>query len=295
MVNYRLSILSEINELEKLLAGMPENHTIERTSLQSRLESVKSELSASQYHPCHPYLPSSGPYRKVVQNNQSYHSHHHTHGKFIVLEGLDGSGKTTLSSRIADWLHSLGISAVTTREPGGTLLAEDIRALTKTDQFRHASAISKTLMMFAARHDLVRFVIQPALQQGSWVISDRFTESSYAYQGYGEGVDLSMIGYLESQTTDNIRPELVLLLDIPVSISEERCLARSIDQIFSDRDVMSRGFLSKVRHGYLSRADSQQSLYEVVDATMPIDEVFRRIQEIMWHRFPDDLYMLACR
>lgn len=209
-------------------------------------------------------------------------------GRFIVLEGIDGAGKTTLLPQLAAWFRELGHQVVVTREPGGTTLAEAIRELTKADCFRQAPVISKLLLLFAARCDLVQTVIQPALHQGIWVISDRFTEASYAYQGSGEGADPDLIAYLESQTTGGVHPDMVLLLDIPVDLAEKRRLMRRNKQE-QENEAIPPGFLDRVRQGYLSRAAQRQALYRIIDAAMSAYEVFRQAQETLRHGFPDEL------
>lgn len=209
-------------------------------------------------------------------------------GRFIVLEGIDGAGKTTLLPQLAAWLRQLGHQVVVTREPGGTTLAEAIRALTKEDCFRNAPVTSKLLLLFAARCDLVRSVIQPALQQGCWVISDRFTEASYAYQGAGEGADAELIAYLESQTTSGVHPDMVLLLDLPVAVAEKRRLMRG-NKHEQDDEALLAGFLERVRQGYLSRAAQQQALYGIIDAALSTSEVFKQAQEMLHCRFPAEI------
>lgn len=206
-------------------------------------------------------------------------------GRFIVLEGIDGAGKTTLLGSLADWIRGAGYQAIVTREPGGTALAEAIRTLTKQDCFRKANVVSKLLLLFAARSDHVQTVIQPALQQGAWVIADRFTEASYAYQGAGEGADPAMIAWLETHAVRAVTPDLVLLLDIPVAQAVERIMQRDRRELAQTPAV----FLEKVRQGYLDRAVYRQEIYCIIDAATSAHEVFRQAQHHLRERFPDEL------
>ena len=205
-------------------------------------------------------------------------------GYFIVLEGIDGAGKTTLLASLADWIRGAGYQAIVTREPGGTPLAEAIRTLTKQDCFRRANVVSKLLLLFAARSDHVQTVIQPALQQGAWVIADRFTEASYAYQGAGEGADPALIACLEAHAVRGVAPDLVLLLDIPVAQAVERIKLRDRREL----DETPAVFLEKVRRGYLHRAMGMQDVYCIIDAAASAHEVFGQAQHILRKRFPDE-------
>jgi dTMP kinase len=206
-----------------------------------------------------------------------------TKGRFIVLEGIDGAGKTTLLPQLANWIRGTGRQVMVTREPGGTRLAEEVRKLTKQGCFQHAPVVSKLLLLFAARHDHVQTVIQPALQGGTWVVTDRFTEASYAYQGAGEGADLAMIGCLEAMTVGSVQPDVVLLLDISVTLAQERRIRRGQDQDHEDEALLN--FLARVRQGYLARAAQRQDTYEIIDASTAEHEVFRQAQAALGRRF----------
>jgi dTMP kinase len=197
------------------------------------------------------------------------------HARFVTLEGGEGAGKSTALSALREFLLSRGFEVVSTREPGGTPLAEQIRGLLLDTHHEPPAAETELLLMFAARAQHVREVILPALQRGAWVISDRFTDSSYAYQGGGRGLDPAFIAELEHRVV-GIAPALTLLLDIGVAHGRERTRGRDLvsggngpDRIERERD----DFFERVRGGFLARAEAEPQRFRVIDATQPADVV----------------------
>lgn len=197
------------------------------------------------------------------------------HPHFVSLEGGEGAGKTTVLNALRDALQQAGHEVVSTREPGGTPMAEQIRNLllnVPVDGLQHEPPAAETelLLMFAARAQHVRETILPALARGAWVISDRFTDSSYAYQGGGRGIDAEFIAELEQRVV-GIQPGLTLLLDLGVAQGRERTRGRDLypDRIERERD----DFFEKVRGAFLARARAQPERMRVIDATQSAAEV----------------------
>lgn len=198
----------------------------------------------------------------------------HAWPRFVTLEGGEGAGKSTVLAALRDALDADGREVVYTREPGGTPLAEQIRALllrTPAQAGSHEPLAAETelLLMFAARAQHVRETILPALQRGAWVISDRFTDASYAYQGGGRGLDLEFIAQLERRVV-GIAPALTLLLDVPVAVGLQRVRGRgAADRIEAERD----DFFERIRGAYLARASAEPQRFRVIDATAPAEQV----------------------
>jgi dTMP kinase len=185
--------------------------------------------------------------------------------RFISLEGGEGAGKSTVLAALEARLRAQGIEAVTTREPGGTPLAEQIRGLLLDTHHEVPSSETELLLMFAARAQHVRETILPALERGVWVISDRFTDASYAYQGAARGGDSDFIAELERRVV-GITPGMTLLLDVPVEVGLERAQKRGdADRIEGEQ----RDFFERVRASYLARADAEPWRFRVIDATQP--------------------------
>lgn len=199
-------------------------------------------------------------------------------GKFITLEGGEGCGKSTNIKFIEQLLIAQGISVVLTREPGGTVLAENIRQLLLDKGQEKISEQTELLMMFAARAQHIKHVIQPALQQGIWVLCDRFTDSSYAYQGGGRDMDSSAIAWLENFSQNNIRPDLTLLLDVPVDLGMARAKKRGDLDRF---ELEKMEFFNKVRRCFLEIAVQQPERVKVVDAAQELSEVQGDITQLM--------------
>ena len=199
-----------------------------------------------------------------------------THPRFVSLEGGEGAGKSTVLDALRQRLQRAGHEVVSTREPGGTPLAEQIRGLllnvAADGRALHEKPAAETelLLMFAARAQHVRETIQPALARGAWVISDRFTDSSYAYQGAGRGLDTGLIATLERDVV-GLRPGLTVLLDLGVAIGRERTRGRDLypDRIERERD----DFFERVRRAFLDRAAAEPERIRVVDASRPLEAV----------------------
>ena len=191
-------------------------------------------------------------------------------GRFIVLEGIEGAGKTTQMDALAAWLRGQGKDVICTREPGGTPLAERIRQLLLVPDDEALDARAELLLVFAARAQHVHTHILPQLKQGTWVLCDRFTDASYAYQGGGRGL-AHEVSVLEQLVQGAFRPDRVLVLDVPVSDGLARAAARkgAADRFESERAE----FFERVRDVYLSRAGEQPERYAVVDGRRLPDEV----------------------
>ena len=189
--------------------------------------------------------------------------------RLVTLEGGEGAGKSTVMAALRDTLQAKGDEVVCTREPGGTPLAEQIRGLLLDTHHEPPAPVTELLLMFAARAQHVRETLLPALQRGAWVLSDRFTDASYAYQGAGRGGDAGFIAELERRAV-GIVPALTLLLDVPVDVGLSRARGRgSADRIEGERE----DFFERVRAGYLARAAAEPHRFRVVDASQSIDAV----------------------
>ena len=186
-------------------------------------------------------------------------------GKFITLEGGEGAGKSTLLAGLQKHLVAQGVDLVQTREPGGTPLGESVRAIVLDPARRDMCAESELLLMFASRAQLVRECIEPALAAGKWVLCDRFTDASYAYQGGGRGMPMERIAGLESWATDGLLPDLTLLLDLPVATGRARAAGRGeADRI----EVEADAFFERVRAAYRARAVAEPGRFRVIDASL---------------------------
>ena len=189
--------------------------------------------------------------------------------RLITLEGGEGAGKSTVLAALRAALEATGVEVVCTREPGGTPLAEQIRGLLLDTHHEPATPEAELLLVFAGRAQHVSETLLPALRRGAWVISDRFTDASYAYQGEGRGLDPQIIAEIERRVV-GIEPALTLLLDVPVAIGLQRVRGRgAADRIEAERD----DFFERVRAGYRARAQSQPQRFHVIDASQPADAV----------------------
>ena len=193
-------------------------------------------------------------------------------GKFITLEGVDGVGKSTQMQAVRETLTAAGVAFAVTREPGGTALAEEIRALLLAVRSESMAAMTELLLMFAARSQHLGKVIRPQLAAGVWVVSERFTDATYAYQGGGRGLDQSAIAQLEQLVHGDLQPDLTILLDAPPDKLSGRLRGRPADRFESEQ----RAFFERVRGAYLVRAERHERMV-VVDAAAPIAEVRRTV------------------
>lgn len=192
-----------------------------------------------------------------------------TRGKFLTVEGTEGVGKTTNITFIKNWLQGNGIDFVATREPGGTPLAEELRELLLKPRTEKVHETAELLMVFAARAQHLAQVIEPALARGQWVLCDRFTDATYAYQGGGRQMDVNTIATLENLVQKSLRPDAVFLLDIPVQLGLERARGRGELDRFEQEDI---AFFERVRAAYLNRA-RQDRRYRVIDASQTLEQV----------------------
>ncbi len=199
-------------------------------------------------------------------------------GRFITLEGGEGSGKSTQAARIRDWLQAQGRHVVQTREPGGTPLAEAIRGVVLQSWDEGVSAEAELLLMFAARAAHVRSLIEPTLASGSDVICDRFVDSSYAYQGAGKGIEIRHVQALEALTLSTLRPDLTLVLDLDPAQGLQRALARGQANRF---EAEALPFMQRVRAAFLQRANDDPARCVVIDAAQAVDAVFEQIRRAL--------------
>jgi dTMP kinase len=200
-------------------------------------------------------------------------------GRFITLEGIEGAGKSTVARHILTWLKARNRPAVLTREPGGTPLAERVRALVLTPDGEALPAAAEMLLMFAARSIHLANLIRPALARGEWVICDRFTDATRAYQGGGRGLDRVAIESLASLVHADLTPDLTLLLDLPVQVGLARAQARRGP---TDRIEQERGpFFERVRAAYLELAREQPQRFCVVDAGRELPQVEAAVERAL--------------
>lgn len=199
-------------------------------------------------------------------------------GRFITVEGGEGAGKTTQIRFMRDFLEQRGLPVALTREPGGTGLGEEIRALLLGHRNDGMALATETLLMFAARAEHLQRVIRPALAAGHWVLCDRFTDATYAYQGGGRGLPPTQIAILENWVQGDLRPDLTLLLDVPVEIGLQRANRRGAADRFERED---RAFFERVRTAYLQRARQYPDRYRIVDAHYPLEHVRTGIEQTL--------------
>jgi dTMP kinase len=195
-------------------------------------------------------------------------------GKFITLEGIDGAGKSTHIAGIADFLRARGKSVVVTREPGGTPLGEKLRTVLLSQPM---NLDTETLLMFAARREHIAQIIAPAVSEGRWVVSDRFTDATYAYQGSGGGMAKERIATLERWVQGRLKPDLTLVFDVPVSVALARLSRDRRDRFESE----NQSYFERVRAGYLERAASEPDRVRVIDGRRPLAEVKQEVENII--------------
>jgi dTMP kinase len=198
-----------------------------------------------------------------------------TPGKFITLEGVDGAGKSTHIPKIAQVLQARGKQVLLTREPGGTPLGEKLRELLLHESMHPET---ESLLMFAARREHIEQVIRPALERGAYVISDRFTDASFAYQCGGRGVSADKIGQLEQWVQGDFQPDLTLLFDVPVAVSTQRLAgARNPDRFEQE----NADFFERIRNAYLARANRFPQRFRVIDSGQTIPDIHAELEDIL--------------
>jgi dTMP kinase len=199
-------------------------------------------------------------------------------GKLITLEGGEGAGKSTVLAAVRELLAARGIDALVVREPGGTMAGEEIRKVLLDTAHRGLCAEAELLLMFASRAQLVRELVRPALTAGRWVLSDRFTDASFAYQGGGRGQPLERIADLERWAADGLKPDLTLLLDLPVAEGLKRANGRGC----ADRIEMENAeFFERVRAAYRARAAAEPARFRIIDASRPLDAVLANVRKVV--------------
>jgi dTMP kinase len=196
-------------------------------------------------------------------------------GKFITFEGIDGAGKSTHLAYVADLLKARGLTVVTTREPGGTPLGEKLRGLLLQEKMHLET---EALLMFASRREHIAQVIEPALQRGDWVISDRFTDATFAYQGGGRKLPLEKLNVLEQWVHPDLQPDLTLLFDVPLEVARARLDAtRDLDKFEQEK----ADFFAATRAEYLRRAAEFPARFRVIDSTRAISDIQKELKEIV--------------
>ena len=196
-------------------------------------------------------------------------------GKFITLEGMDGAGKSTHIPDIIKLLEGKGVEVISTREPGGTVLGEQLRTLLLNEPMHPET---ETLLMFAARREHIAQIIEPALARGAWVLSDRFTDATYAYQSGGRGVLSNKVIELEVWAQGNLQPDLTMLFDVPVEVSVARLAnARTPDKF--ERE--SAEFFTKIRNAYLDRANKNPNRFCIINSNQVLDKVKVEVKNII--------------
>ena len=200
------------------------------------------------------------------------------YGKFITIEGTEGVGKSTNLAYVHEWLTNRGVDVVITREPGGTPLAEEIRTLLLAKRDEAVDETAELLLVFAARAQHLQQVIKPALARGAWVLCDRFTDATYAYQGGGRGLDVATIAQLEQLVQGDLRPDLTLVLDIDVELGLQRARQRAELDRFESEAV---AFFERVRAAYRALAEAAPARYAVVNAGQPLVAVQQDIDRVL--------------
>jgi dTMP kinase len=197
-------------------------------------------------------------------------------GKFITLEGIDGAGKSTHLIWLAERIRARGIEVITTREPGGTPLGERLREILLHEKM-HGD--TEALLMFAARAEHVQQIIRPSLTRGAWVISDRFTDATFAYQCGGRGVDEKRIAVLEQWVQQGLQPDLTLLFDAPLDVARERLNRSTVDPDKFERE--REAFFERVRSVYLERAAKEPRRIKVIGARETLANIKKQLEDIL--------------
>lgn len=203
-------------------------------------------------------------------------------GRFITLEGGEGAGKSTQIARLKDWLEARGHTVLTTREPGGSAGGEMIRKLLVEGPADRWDGPTEALLHFAARRDHLRAIVWPALKRGTWVASDRFADSTRAYQGYGHGIDLGLLDRLYDIAVGDFRPDLTLILDLPVDAGLARAARRRGSE--TRYESLPRDFHDRVRAGFLEIAKREPARCVVIDASRDVERVAQDIAHLVAER-----------
>lgn len=219
----------------------------------------------------------------MIRSRQDKLKHHRPSfpAKFISFEGIDGCGKSTLMEHLSQWLSRAGIPWIKTREPGGTPIGEKIREILLDPASVEMSGRAEVLLYSASRAQLIDQVIVPTMRGGSWVLTDRFVDATFAYQGFGRGFDLERLRLIQEWTTKDLWPDKTILLDCSLDIALARLGARN----GADRDRIeqeNRIFHEKVRKGYLILAEKEPERFLILDASKPLAEVVREFYERFW-------------
>ncbi len=199
-------------------------------------------------------------------------------GRFITIEGVEGAGKSSVIDSVSAQLEENGISVWRTREPGGTHPGEAVRDILLNPDFSGMDARCELLLMFAARAQHLATLIRPALEKGDWVVCDRFTDATYAYQGGGREMDERAIEWLERFVQGDLRPDLTLFLDVPVNVGLERANSRSAPDRFESEQAL---FFERVRNRYLEQARREPQRVRVIDSSASLEEVIVAVRAIV--------------
>jgi len=199
-------------------------------------------------------------------------------GKFITIDGVEGAGKSTQITFICDYLKAKGVKVILTREPGGTDVGEKIRTLLLSNSTGKMHADTELMLMFAARNAHIQNKIMPALGRGDWVLSDRFTDASYAYQGGGRGLDVERIAQLEQWVLQDFTPDMTLLLNVPVEIGMSRVESRGKkDRI----ELEATDFFNRVRQAYIDRSEQFPERIKLIDSSQTVEHTKQQIKVIL--------------
>jgi dTMP kinase len=200
-------------------------------------------------------------------------------GKFISIEGIEGAGKSTQLAFIENYLKQQGIKVIVTREPGGTVLGEQIRELLLSPRKEGMAVDTELLLMFAARAEHLEQVIKPAIQRGEWVISDRFVDATFAYQGGGRGISTERIKQISDWTLKDLQTDVTFLFDLPVELGQQRVISRkeNIDRFEQEKT----DFFQKIRDCYLQRSLQEPNRIKVIDASKSITEIEIQLSSIL--------------
>ena len=202
-------------------------------------------------------------------------------GRFITFEGGEGAGKSTMIGRCREWFAAKGAEVLVTREPGGTFLAEKMRAIVLDREHGELSPVAELLLVFASRAQHLDELIRPALARGATVLCDRFTDTTWAYQGGGRGLPPEVISALEQAVHGDLQPDITLLLDLPVELGLKRISGRGL----ADRlEQESPAFFERVRQNYLQRAASAPHRFAIIDASLDAASVWNQIERVLRER-----------